>query len=60
VITSAECHERAKEAFGLARMAQTQEQKNALYSMGRAWETLSRHAAEYEKAIKEHRDEWVS
>ena len=57
MISAAKCRQRATEAVQLARLAQTKDQKTALYGMARAWQTLSKHAAQYEKAVEEHRDE---
>ena len=57
MISAAECRQRATEAVQLARLAQTKDQKTELYGMARAWQTLSKHAAQYEKAVEEHRDE---
>jgi hypothetical protein len=44
VISAAKCRQRATEAVQLARLAQTKDQKNALYGMARAWQTLAKHA----------------
>jgi hypothetical protein len=57
VISAAECLQRAREAAQLARLVRRKEEKNALFGMARAWETLSKHVAQYDKALQERRHE---